>query len=204
MITIIVFIPPDGVCQGQKVKLPVGFLKTGERIEIEKGSDNLLNCKLIFLDDTNYANDNDKDYIRVQDGKDALLFQHDSNSNAWEQQEKWLRASGWNPKHFAGFSRTAGFFIDSTRKLLCDNNTDHNTVITVITDLSQWVEGKYVFKCLDNYVAWEIIYCDDFASQRKEAFDSLPKYLRKKLPEEEEPLTKIISVANEIAFKLIQ
>lgn len=203
MSAIIGFIPPDGICQDAEVTLPVGFLSTGERIEFN--NDEFANCVLIFLDDTCDYNAYDHRDCFQGNGRDALLFQHKSNSIAWDIQQTWLSENGGNPRHFAGFSRTEteDEFMKATKKLLCNNDNCH---AMIIEDLLQRIEGKYLFKLLDNYVAWEILSSlkedDDTFDKRDDAFGLLPEYIKSKLPES--PLTEVISTANKQAFDLIQ
>lgn len=203
MTTIIGFIPPKGICQGTEVTLPIGFLETGERIEFN--DHNFADCKLIFLKDIRYDLAPPSDDWNCFQGneREALLFQHNSNSTAWDNQTKWLKHHGWNPRHFAGFSRTEteGEFMKATRKLLCDSDDCYETVIK---DFLQRVGGKYLFKLLDNYVAWEILASlnEDYDTSRDTAFDLLPTNIKSGIPEE--PLTDVINAANKQAFDLIQ
>ena len=202
MTTIIGFIPPDGICQGAEVTLPVGFLATGECIEFS--DKRFADCKLIFLDDTCSYNIGPRWGCFQGNERDALLFQHNSNRDSWADQIEWLESHGWKPRRFGSFSRTEeGAFMKATKTLLCNGDNCH---AEVIQDLLQRVEGKYLFKLLDTYVAWEILCLinddDDTSDQRDKAFDLLPNDLREKLPEC--PLTSIISTANEQAFDRLQ
>ena len=202
MTTIIGFIPHEGICQGTEIALPVGFLETGKRIEFN--DHNFADCKLIFLEDRRYAQPPKGDWNCFQgNGREALLFQHNSSNTDWDNQTEWLTRHGWNPRHFAGFSRTEteGEFMKATRKLLCNSGDCYETVIK---DFLQRVGGKYLFKLLDNYVAWEILASlnEDYNDSRDAAFDLLPEDIRTKIPEE--PLTDVINAAKKQASALIQ
>ena len=210
MTTVIGFIPCDGICPAEvtlaEVTLPVGFLKTKEGWQRTENKDRLADCTLIFLEDADYDLDACWNCFQGNE-RVALLFQHNSNSYTWNNQTEWLQSHGWNPRRFAGFSRTEneGEFMKTTKKLLCNNGDCHQTVIE---DFLRRVDGKYLFKLLDNYVAWEILASlnkdndETFEKLRNDAFDLLPEYIKKKLPES--PLTEVINAANKQAFDLIQ
>ena len=205
MTIVIGFIPRNGICQAEVI-LPVGFLKTGECIE---NKDCLANCTLIFLEDTHY-DPNDRWDCFQGNGKDALLFQHNSNSDAWERQIKWLSDHGWQPRHFSSFSRTEteGKFMEVTRKVLCDED------MTVIKPFLEWVESQDIFKMLDNFAAWEIIRPikndKKIEDQVKKAFKDLPPDIQGKiraLPEGENGyplLTDLINVLNQASVDILQ
>ena len=205
MTTVIGFIPRTGICQSEVI-LPVGFSEVGKRIEFNNNE--FADCKLIFLEDTHYDPEARWDCFQGN-RRDALLFQHNSNSSAWEGQQTWLSRNGWIPRHFASFSRTEteGEFMKATKKLLCNNDSNDNCHATVIKNFLQWVEEKNLFKLLDNFVAWEIIRSikNDKKMQVEEAFklfELLPNNIKNDIrnlsndPKEPPPLTKLIEYSN--------
>ena len=213
MSTIIGFIPPDGICQTAEITLPVGFLATGERIE--PNNDKFANCVLIFLEDTRYDPDDHWDCFQGNE-KDALLFQHNSKKDYWDSQTQWLSNHNWQPRRFASFSRTEteGDFMKATRKLLCNNDNCH---ATTIENFLQRIKGKHLFKLLDNYVAWGILFSieqpnDNTLLQKINAvnitYELLPSNLQKEVgyildPKKAKSLPELINAANKQAFDLI-
>lgn len=197
------------------LQLPVGFLEDGRRVnEIKE----LANCKLIFLDDKyDYKKLVKWNCFQVKDKK-ALLSQHNTNSDVWEYQEKWLSDHGWEPQRIDSFSHgDVGTFMKTTKKLLCNNNSiDCHKIKEIIASLVTEYVDRNSFKLLDNYIAWAILHSltkdeKKRSSIRREANyvrDKLSPHIKNNLPEYHPrnplDLTCTISAANEQSLALIQ
>ena len=222
MSTIIGFILPEYFENLEYSELPMGFSETGKCVYSKDSC--LKDCKLIYLnDEDDYTNGNIQPNMQLKDddNKKALLFQHNSKSQAWNDQIEWLKRHNWDPKHIDGFSHTSGDFFDTTKDLLklLSNVSDpcqaRSKIIDRLVSIVSKYENRDLFKKLDEYVIWEILYFMDGNTQcpasreRTRIRRSFPKDLSQSLPDLQttttiETLTNIISTANKQAFDLLK
>lgn len=175
MTTIIGFVPSSSLI----VSFPIGFKEDGSQID-KSTQDWPSECRLIFLDDDQYAT------CLVPGKGSVLVVQHIGNERNWELQNATLEQWGWQPSRVDKFSRIKTFSFWRDVLDILSGESEKNK-----PDIIKSMEGRYLsvdrIQKLDAVCAWFILSIVEANDEKREKYeDKVGKILKSFSDEKEE------------------